>query len=445
MVGLANVGPAILDGMRTTCLIDNGARINLVTPEFVKARDLDVGSIQDLNDHNGRIPFSGLGGNVTKPLGHIVIWVQIPYVLSYDEDQVALVVRDDSCFISHCPVLLGMPPINRVTRAMKETELENAPEAWQSAHYSFEYANYMAQLDPGDNGITMPTNTGKTPTDLDEIVLLKNKITIPAFETAVLHCRTKQTMMMGCKLYVMTQAMYLEDRVNVPNGVYVVKTYTELHNGSRNVSVVLRNLTGKLVHLAARWAVVRVVTTNAIPNMTPSPEFLKKLDKMEPLRDPSKKLTVEERQKLLLEVLRKEGRLDKLKEWPPELALKFERMLMEHHNIFSLDKNEIGCTDAAKHVIELLDTKPFKEQFQWIAPPLVEEVWEHIQEMLDGGTICPSQSPWCNAVVLVHKKDGGLQFCIDFHKLNNQTKKDAFPLPRCKRPWWVPGSSPQWI
>ena len=76
---------------------------------------------------------------------------------------------------------------------------------------------------------------------------------------------------------------------------------------------------------------------------------------------PPKKLTVEERRKLLLEVLRKEGWLDKLKEWPPELALKFEQMLMEHHNIFSLDKNEIRCTDAAEHVIELLDTKPFKE------------------------------------------------------------------------------------
>ena len=157
-----------------------------------------------------------------------------------------------------------------------------------------------------------------------------------------------------------------------------------------------------------------MVATNAIPDATPSPEFLKKLDEMELLRDPPKKLTVEERQKLLLEVLQKEGQLDKLKEWPPKLALKFERMLMEHHNIFSLDKNEIGCTDAAEHMIELLDTEPFKEQFWQIAPPLVEEVWEHIQEMLDRGAIHPSQSPWCNVVVLVRKKDGGLWFCIDF-------------------------------
>ena len=50
--------------------------------------------------------------------------------------------------------------------------------------------------------------------------------------------------------------------------------------------------------------------------------------------------------------------------------------------------------------------------------------------MLDGSAICPSQSPWCNAVVLVWKKDGGLWFCIDFLRLNARTKKDSYPLPR---------------
>ena len=210
----------------------------------------------------------------------------------------------------------------------------------------------------------------------------------------------------------------------------MVKSYTELRDGSHNVSVVLHNLTGKLVHLVAGRPVARVVAANAIPDTAPSPEFLRKLDELEPNWNPLKKLTIKERQKLLLELLRKEGQLDKLRQWPPELALKFERMLMEHHNIFSLEQNEIGCTDTAEHVIKLLDTEPFKERFRRIAPPLVEEVREHIQEMLDGGMICPSQSPWCNTVVLVRKKDGGLRFCIDFRWLNSQTKKDAYPLPR---------------
>ena len=49
--------------------------------------------------------------------------------------------------------------------------------------------------------------------------------------------------------------------------------------------------------------------------------------------------------------------------------------------------------------------------------------------MLDGGAIRPSKSPWCNAIVLVRKKDGTLRFCIDFRRLNARTKKDLFPLP----------------
>ena len=60
----------------------------------------------------------------------------------------------------------------------------------------------------------------------------------------------------------------------------------------------------------------------------------------------------------------------------------------------------------------------------------MNEVHQHIQEMLDSGTIKPSQLAWCNAVVLVRKKDGSLRFCIDFSCLNTQTKKDAYPLPR---------------
>ena len=48
--------------------------------------------------------------------------------------------------------------------------------------------------------------------------------------------------------------------------------------------------------------------------------------------------------------------------------------------------------------------------------------------MLDMGAIKPSKLAWSNAVVLVCKKDRGLRFCIDFRKLNAQTRKDAFPL-----------------
>ena len=119
-----------------------------------------------------------------------------------------------------------------------------------------------------------------------------------------------------------------------------------------------------------------------------------------------------------MRVLTENGSIGKLDGpgWSPQTALKAKRLLMEFHHVFSLEPNEMGCTDTAEHTIELLtgEDEPFKERFRCFAPHEVEEVRQHIQEMLDGGAIRPSQSPWCNAVVLVRKKDGALRFCIDF-------------------------------
>ena len=83
---------------------------------------------------------------------------------------------------------------------------------------------------------------------------------------------------------------------------------------------------------------------------------------------------------------------------------------MEYHDLFSLEKSEIGQTKMVKHTIVLKDpdTTPFKERFCRILPPQVEEVREHLKLMLEVGAICPSNSPWCNTVVLVRKKDGSL-------------------------------------
>ena len=91
---------------------------------------------------------------------------------------------------------------------------------------------------------------------------------------------------------------------------------------------------------------------------------------------------------------------------------------------------ELDKTSLVQHEIKLSDKTPFKERYRRIPPHQYEEVRKHLQEMLDIGAICRSTSPWASPVVLVCKKDGSLQFCIDLRKLNNQTVKDAQSLPR---------------
>ena len=243
----------------------------------------------------------------------------------------------------------------------------------------------------------------------------------------IVKCRTKETMMMGEKLRVMTQAPYFDDGANLPNGLYVCRTYTELKDGSRNVNVVVRNWTSCPISMSGGRIIGRVVAANLVPEAEISAELMKEVSKDD---EEVPKLSTQERQKLLMEVLAEKNGLQMLDTWKKENAEKARELLMEYHSVFSLEKNEMGCTDTTEHVIELTKSEPFKERFRRIAPPLMEEVRQHLQEMLDGGAIRPSNSPWCNAVVLVRKKDGTLRFCIDFWRLNDRTKKDAHPMPR---------------
>ena len=174
----------------------------------------------------------------------------------------------------------------------------------------------------------------------------------------------------------------------------------------------IRNGMSRPISMNGGRIIGRVVTANVVPNAEPFPELLQELNKDE--EELTKKLTVEERQELLMQVLQEKGGLDMLEKWDKLYADQARQLLMEFHNVFSLEKNEMGCTDTTEHVIKLTKSEPFKERFQRIAPPLMDEVHQHLQEMLDGEAIRPSTSPWCNAVVLVRKKDGTLRFCIDF-------------------------------
>ena len=59
-----------------------------------------------------------------------------------------------------------------------------------------------------------------------------------------------------------------------------------------------------------------------------------------------------------------------------------------------------------------------------------EAEFQLIKDMENQGIIRKSNSPWASPLNLVMKKNGKVRPCIDYRKVNDVTKNDAFPLPR---------------
>ena len=109
--------------------------------------------------------------------------------------------------------------------------------------------------------------------------------------------------------------------------------------------------------------------------------------------------------------------------------LKVKKFILKWKHIFSRDKTDLGRTDIIKHRIDLHDEVPVKEKARRIAPHMVDELKQHIQQLLSMGVIEESTSPWSSPIVLVRKKSGELRMCMDYRKLNTKTIKDSYRIP----------------
>ena len=106
-------------------------------------------------------------------------------------------------------------------------------------------------------------------------------------------------------------------------------------------------------------------------------------------------------------------------------------VLLEYADIFPVPGDPLtGHTDAVEHDINTGDRSPIQCAPRRMSPQKMKKEEDCVTEMLTGGQIEASDSPWSSPVVLVTKKDGGTRFCVDYRQLNDATIKDAYPLPR---------------
>jgi hypothetical protein len=62
--------------------------------------------------------------------------------------------------------------------------------------------------------------------------------------------------------------------------------------------------------------------------------------------------------------------------------------------------------------------------------PELQDLKMQLKELLDLRLIRPSVSLWGALFIFVRNKDGLWRICIDYHKLNKETLKNHYLLPR---------------
>jgi len=104
-------------------------------------------------------------------------------------------------------------------------------------------------------------------------------------------------------------------------------------------------------------------------------------------------------------------------------------LVLDSHDVFAVMDGERGEVKEVCHEVETGDSPPVRQAARRVPFALREGMSRLVDEMLSGGVIRESASPWASPVVLVKKKSGDLRFCVDYRRLNAVTRKDVFPLP----------------
>ena len=209
-------------------LLDNGAKINTIMLKYVNDHSLQVGPITNLIGTN--ITCMGLGNAYTRPLGYIIIQVQVDRVQGYDKDQIALVILDFSNFAAWIPVILGTPTISQVINMMKEEEIDTLVMPWANARVvHLLLVCRMMTVEVGDSLMEEPD-----PDDYEQLMYTQNMETIQPFSSCVVLVKVGRAYT-AKHINIIVQALQTEDG-SLPQGLTVQNIYTKLRQGRKRQS-----------------------------------------------------------------------------------------------------------------------------------------------------------------------------------------------------------------
>ena len=174
------------------------------------------------------------------------------------------------------------------------------------------------------------------------------------------------------------------------------------------------------VFLAVVWGQEHRTTHAAVEGESIGLTEGRKRDLMKKQGPKKRFLTVEEREKEILERVN------------PDMRGKLKELVDEFKDVFpdTLPKGRPPKRDIVHEIRTEEGAKPPSRPPYRLSPSEQDEMEEQVKDLLAQGFIRPSASPYGAPILFVPKKDGRWRMCIDYRALNKQTVKDQFPLPR---------------
>jgi hypothetical protein len=348
LVGNANEAAVVAEGIDTSALLDTGSSVSTVSEEFFnsKLRHLELYDIQ------GLLRVECADGSPLPYRGFVKADVTIPDISTTPQPCLLLVVPDTQ-YNGKTPILLGTNFITKVGAHCKETHGEQylqrvGQSSWHMALRCLAVRD--RQLKKNHHRVALIRSAEPT------------KKTVLPNETVTLRGFVDRAMPYQATCALLQPLRNVNTDLDLQPSLIV---YSGKNTGA--VDVTYANLSTHTVTLNPRSLLCEV-----------QPVDITCLDDLP-----------KEVQNSLLEEL--DIHTDRLSPEQREIAV---NTILEFEDIFSRHEEDVGLYSHVKHRIDLSNPEPFKQRHRPIPPSMLDEVRSHIQQLLAGGIIRRSSSPW---------------------------------------------------
>ena len=405
LVGSANEAVIKINGFDCKCLLDTGSQVSTVSEDLCDRLNLTV---QPLNNI---LKLTDAGGSQLYYSGFVEASLHLTDLGDFSIESLLLVVPHTE-YHETVPVLLGKNVLDLSFSHLidQDLSLDSLSTAWKTALKTIAHLHSM----------TLGTvNTTKP-------------VTLPPGGKTTVHALTRASSV-GC---LNINVMVDEPSRGLPGGLILTPVLCKLKPDvkSQRIDAEITNMSKRPVTIPAKHQIGDICTVDFLSSdITDVDQQSTTISQISSSNIQSETFQLDTTPSLSIErgnQFPSQFRESLLETLTSEQVNLIEKLLRKWKDVFSLHDLDLGKTSLTKHHINLSDPTPFKERHRRIPPAMVQSVREHLKEMLDLGVIRPSNSPFASNVVLVKKKDGTLRFCIDLRRLNNNTIKDSYALPR---------------